>query len=231
MRYAMKAKNIQMSESLIVGLLLASVGGFLESYSFLSRDGVFANCQTGNLVLLAMYLAKGDWVRVLSYFIPVVSFVIGVILTEITRIYANNHKLHWRQYIILLETILLAVVGLIPSGEGDFIATTLIAFSCSMQVEAFRKVKGSVYATTMCTGNLRSGTFQLFQYIRNKDAANFNQAGNYFAVIAVFMAGAILGSLVTGVWNEKAIWLSCAILLFVFILLFIRPEEPEEVSE
>ncbi len=227
----MKTKNIQMSESLVVGLLLASVGGFLESYSFLSRDGVFANCQTGNLVLLAMYLVKGDWARVLSYFIPVVSFIIGVVLTEITRIYANNHKLHWRQYIILLEAILLAAVGLIPSGEGNFIATTLIAFSCSMQVEAFRKVKGSVYATTMCTGNLRSGTFQLFQHFIEKDTASLKRAGNYFAIITVFMAGAILGSLTTGIWDEKAIWLSCLILLFVFILLFIRPEEQEEAIE
>lgn len=226
----MKTKNVQMSESLVVGLLLASVGGFLESYSFLSRDGVFANCQTGNLVLLAMHLGNGEWSRVLSYFIPVVSFIIGVVLTELTRIYANSHKLHWRQYIILLEAVLLAAVGLIPSGEGNFIATTLIAFSCSMQVEAFRKVKGSVYATTMCTGNLRSGTFQLFQYFVEKEPASLKRAGNYFAVIAVFMTGAILGSLTTGIWGEKAIWLSCLILLFVFTLLFIQPEVQEETT-
>lgn len=224
----MKTKNVQMSESLVVGLLLSSVGGFLESYSFLSRDGVFANCQTGNLVLLAMYLVQGDFTRVLSYFIPIVSFVAGVFLTEITRCYANHHKLHWRQYIILLEAVLLAAVGLIPSGKDNFIATTLIAFSCSMQVEAFRKIKGSVYATTMCTGNLRSGTFQLFQHLIEKDTSSLKRAGNYFAVIAVFMTGAILGSLTTGIWGEKAIWLSCFILLFVFTLLFIQPEEREE---
>lgn len=227
----MKSKNIQMSESLVIGLLLASVGGFLESYSFLSRDGVFANCQTGNLVLLAMYLVKGDWTRVLSYFIPIVSFVVGVFLTELTRSYAGNDKLHWRQYIILLEAVLLAAVGLIPSGERDIIATTLIAFSCSMQVEAFRKVKGSVYATTMCTGNLRSGTFQLFQYFTGKDTAGLKRAGNYFFVIAVFMAGAILGSLTTGIWGEKAIWISCLILVFVFVLLFIQPEIQDTAIE
>lgn len=227
----MKAKNIQMSESLSVGLLLACVGGFLESYSFLCRDGVFANCQTGNLVLLAMYLAKGDWTRVFSYLIPIVSFFIGVILTEITRIYANNHTLHWRQYIILLEAVLLAIAGIIPSGERNIIATTLIAFSCSMQVEAFRKVKGSVYATTMCTGNLRSGTFQLFQYFTEKNSASLKRAGNYFAVIGIFMIGAILGGLTTGIWHEKAIWLSCIILLSVFVLLFIQPEKQEETNE
>lgn len=227
----MKNKNIQMSESLLIGLLLACVGGFLESYSFLCRDGVFANCQTGNLVLLAMYLVKADWFRVISYLIPIVAFIIGVILTEFTRIYAASHKLHWRQYIILLETVLLAAAGFIPSGDKNSIATTIIAFSCSMQVEAFRKIKGSIYATTMCTGNLRSGTFQLFHAIRKKDKSGLARARDYFSIIALFMLGAILGSFTTDIWGEKAIFFACALLLFVFFLLFIRPDESTETIE
>lgn len=227
----MKAKNFQMSESLFIGLLLACVGGFLESYSFLCRDGVFANCQTGNLVLLSMYFAKADRTRVISYLIPVIAFIIGVVLTELTRSYAVNHKLHWRQYIILLEAILLAITGLIPSGDKNSVATTLIAFSCSMQVQAFRKIKGSVYATTMCTGNLRSGTFQLFHAIQKKDLESLKRAGDYFAIIALFMLGAVLGSLTTDLWGEKAIFFSCIILLLVFFLLFIRPDDISNVSE
>lgn len=227
----MKRRTLQMSESLIVGLFLSCVGGFLESYSFLSRDGVFANCQTGNLVLLAMHFAKHDWTKVLAYFIPILSFVIGVILTELIRTFANSHAIHWRQYILLLEAVLLFITGLLPSGRYNSIATTLIAFSCSMQVEAFRKVKGSVYATTMCTGNLRSGTYQLFCHFFKKEPASLGQAGNYFAVIAVFMAGAIFGSLATDIWHEKAIWLACLLLLLAGILLFIRPKEPTAFNE
>lgn len=223
----MKTPNTQMSESLSVGLLLASVGGFLESYSFITRDGVFANCQTGNMVLLVMYLAKGDWMRVLSYFIPILSFVIGVLLTEGIHLFALNHKLHWRQYVILFELLLLGVVGLIPSGSCNIIATTAIAFSCSMQVESFRKVKGSVYATTMCTGNLRSGTFWFFDSIVKKDTDSLKRAGNYFAVIAIFMAGAFIGSITTNRLGEKAIWLSCLVLFLVFLILFLHPAEEE----
>ena len=215
----------QMSESLSVGLLLASVGGFLESYSFICRDGVFANCQTGNMVLLAMYLAKGDFAHVISYFIPILSFVIGVILTELIHKLSDNRRLHWRQYIILFELILLAAVGFIPSGEYNIIATTLIAFSCSMQVECFRKVKGSVYATTMCTGNLRSGTFQLFEYFCKKDRENLRRAGDYFAVILIFMTGAIVGGITTNLWGEPAILISCAVLFIVFLIMFIHPQE------
>ena len=226
----MKEKSVQMSESLPIALLLACVGGFLETYSFFTRDGVFANCQTGNLVLLAMYLVENDWERVLSYTIPVLSFILGVILTDLIRSYAANRILHWRQYIVLLEALLLAAAGLIPSGSHNIIATTLIAFSCSMQVEAFRKVKGAVYATTMCTGNLRSGTFHLFSYFSEKNRESLKHAGKYFSVIAVFMGGAILGSLATELFQEKAVWLSCLLLLLAFILLFIRPAKEQIVS-
>lgn len=224
----MKTPKIQMSESLFVGLMLASVGGFLESYSFITRAGVFANCQTGNMVLLAMYVTKGDWMRVISYLIPILSFIIGVVLTELVRLFALNHKLHWRQYIILFELFLLAFVGFIPSGRYDIIATTVIAFSCSMQVESFRKVKGSVYATTMCTGNLRSGTFWLFDSVIKKDTDSLMRAGNYFAVILIFMLGALIGGIATDFWGEKSIWLSCLMLLFVFFVLFIHPAAEDD---
>lgn len=45
-------KNYQMSESFLLASLLAIVGGFLDAYSYVCRDHVFANAQTGNIVKL-----------------------------------------------------------------------------------------------------------------------------------------------------------------------------------
>lgn len=225
----MKIHDIQMSESLSIGLLLASVGGFLESYSFLSRNGVFANCQTGNLVLMALYFTQGNLEHTLSYFIPILSFVIGVVLVEMIRLFSNNRLLHWRQYILLLEAVLLSMAAIIPSGRYDIIATTIISLSCSMQVEAFRKVKGSVFATTMCTGNLRSGTYHLFQHLSTKDPGSLKITGHYFSVIFVFMAGAIIGGFATEHLGERAIFLCCGVLFIAFVILFIHPEPENTV--
>ena len=41
-------------KTLPTGLLLAGAGGFLGAYTFVGRGGVFANAQTGNIVLLAV---------------------------------------------------------------------------------------------------------------------------------------------------------------------------------
>lgn len=59
--------HVQLSESIPVISLLAVTGGFLESYSFICRDQIFANCQTGNLVLLAMYFSQRDFFQAFTY--------------------------------------------------------------------------------------------------------------------------------------------------------------------
>jgi uncharacterized protein DUF1275 len=47
-------------ETLPTGLLLAGAGGFLDAYTFIGRGGVFANAQTGNIVLLASSYRAND---------------------------------------------------------------------------------------------------------------------------------------------------------------------------
>ena len=44
-------------ETFRVAAVLALVGGFLDIYTYLLRGGVFANAQTGNIVLLAANLS------------------------------------------------------------------------------------------------------------------------------------------------------------------------------
>ena len=40
----------QMSESMLVWILLTFSGGYMDAYTYLFRGGVFANAQTGNPV-------------------------------------------------------------------------------------------------------------------------------------------------------------------------------------
>ena len=125
----------QVSESLPLGILLAIVGGFLEAYTFLSRGGVFANCETGNLVLLALYLAQGEFRRAVIYIPPIAAFFCGVLLTNKIRCAAAPHpRLHWRQITILFEALCLVLVAFVPYGRYDIVVTTLISFVCSIQV-------------------------------------------------------------------------------------------------
>ena len=97
-----------------------------------------------------------------------------------------------------------------------------------MQVQAFRKVDGYAFASTMCIGNLRSGVESLCAWGRTKSLEARRKAGRYFGVILLFAVGAGLGSLSLGWWSARAIWFSCVLLAVSFLLMFIREDLEED---
>lgn len=211
----------QASESLMVGCLLSASGGLQDAYTFNIRDGVFANAQTGNIVLLGENLALGNWEIALRYLLPLLAFTAGIYLTEVIHgLFPNHgeHTLHWRHGVLLLEIAVLLAVGWMPQ-KWNLPANMLVSFVCAMQVEAFRTVEGNSYATTMCIGNLRSAVENLYYWQKNKDRSRRHKAGLYFMVIAFFLIGAAAGGVLSIRWEEAAIWLCCPLLLLAFILM------------
>ena len=47
----------QISESIELGIILALAGGFMDVYSYIGRDHVFANAQTGNILLVGVSIS------------------------------------------------------------------------------------------------------------------------------------------------------------------------------
>lgn len=212
-----------MSESVLLCAILATSGGFLDVYTYMTRGQAFANAQTGNIVLLGLEIAKGDFLNAFYYVAPILAFVTGVFLTEIIRHKLKTlNLLHWRQIIILLEALLLLIPALIPSGQWDFLVNILISFVCAVQVESFRKVHGHAIATTMCTGNLRTATEQLFQYIKTGNSLLRSGIVNYYAIILFFIAGAAIGAAITFWLAEKSIVCCAGLLMIGFIIMFFQ---------
>ena len=212
----------QMSEAFLNSAFLALSGGFQDAYTYNTRDGVFANAQTGNIVLMSQSFMAGQWYLGLRYLLPLISFVLGVLIAEqIHHRFKYAARLHWRQGILLAEIAILFAVGFIPK-DFNIIASILVSFSCAMQVQAFRKVGGYSYASTMCIGNLRSGTEALSIYIRDKDTEKIKQAVYYFGIIALFALGAGIGGILSARYGIQMIWASCVFLSVSFLLMFIE---------
>ena len=193
----MKVKG-QMSESNIVMTALTLSGGLQDAYSYFVRGKVFANAQTGNLVLLSDKIVNGDFTGTLKYLVPILAFTFGIFVAE--QLKGNLQKarlIHWRQIVVLSEIIMLFIVGLLPiSKEINPIANALTSFSCAMQVQAFRKVKGHPYASTMCIGNIRSAMETMSAYIRTRDLDLLKKSLQYILVIFIFLLGAGCGGAV-----------------------------------
>ena len=221
-----KLKNAdrQMSEAFITSVFLAMSGGFQDAYTYFTRDEVFSNAQTGNVVLMSQNFMTGQWMEGLRYLFPVVAFAVGVVAAErIQNAFKYAKKLHWRQSILLIEILILFAVGFMPK-RLDMLATVLVSFSCAMQVQTFRKVGGYSYASTMGIGNLRSGTAALSAYFREKRPEQLKQGLYYFGIICFFALGAGGGGNLSLRLGVQAIWVSCLLLLISFILMFVEKQ-------
>lgn len=214
---------VQSSEALRVGLLLALAGGFLDAYTYLGRGHVFANAQTGNIVMLGVDVARGDWAGAGHYLLPILAFVAGVLLAEWIRARGKARpggRLHWRQWVLLIELAVLAAVGFLPAAEGwNDLANVCVSFVCSLQVESFRRVHGRAYATTMCTGNLRSGTELLYQYFQTHDRGILRSSLRYYQVIVAFIAGAAVSAVLAGPLGQWSVLAACVLLAVVLVSL------------
>ena len=220
----------QMSESMLTAAFIILSGGLQDAYTYLCRGKVFANAQTGNIVLMSTHLFAGDWAGVFRYFVPVISFMVGIFVAEcVHRRYKCMEKVHWRQLIILAEIVLLFFVGFLPQEVNTF-ANALVSFVCAMQVQTFRKVNGYAFASTMCIGNMRSGMDSLCSWVLNRNPAALKKSLYYWGIILLFALGAGLGSLTLDLCGAKAIWLSCLLLAVSFCLMFLK-EDVEEIKE
>ena len=215
----------QMSDALRTMVFLTLSGGFQDGYTYMGRGQVFANAQTGNVILFGVHLCSGEWAAALRYLTPVVAFGAGVYFSAWVRHrFGEGRRLHWRQLVLGIEILLLFAVGFLPN-TLDIAANVLVSFVCAMQVQAFRKVRGNAYASTMCIGNLRSGVQCLFDWRHNGDAAALRKALQYLTIITVFAVGAVFGSLLSQTVGVRVIWCSCALMAVSFFLMFSREEE------
>lgn len=211
-------KNIQMSDTLFVGAILACAGGFLDVYTYLLRGKVFANAQTGNMVLLGISMADGNWKGILYYLLPILSFSVGVLIADIIKdSFKENKTLHWRQIILFIEGLMLLFTISIPSSL-NWLANSIISLVCALQVETFRKFRENPYATTMCTGNLRSATWHLYSFIKTKEKKSLKNSLQYFVIIGFFIFGALIGSYLCTAFSFSSI-LFAVLLLFLSTLL------------
>lgn len=213
----------QPSDTFAVAALLAVAGGFLDAYTYLCRGGVFANAQTGNIVLLAVRASEGRWQEAAAYLAPILAFALGVLVAEgIRTCHQGQGQFHWRHTVLAVEIAALIAASLVPTGAWDGVVNVTVSFVCALQVEAFRKVRGYPFASTMCTGNLRSGTDALYHGAMTHDRTLLRRGGCYFGVIGCFLAGAALSGVLTSRFSQHAVLAAVLFQGAAFILMWDR---------
>lgn len=208
--------------SILSEIFMVSAGGFMNAYSYNCRGKVFASMETGNIVLMSVNLAQGNLAKVLHYIVPITCFALGVIIAEAVRVRESKiSTIRREEMVLMIEALVMAAVAFIPESL-NLAANSVIGMIAGLQYVTFATFRGNAIATTMCTGNLKSGTQNLFRYFETKDREYLGNAGWFFGGILMFIAGVLIGSFSAGYFGMKASMIAAAAFLLELIHLVAR---------
>jgi uncharacterized membrane protein YoaK (UPF0700 family) len=188
--------------------LLIFVAGFYGGYTLSVRGGVFCNGQTGNIALLGMALGSGNWRGAIYYLIPISSYLLGIMVSEIIPHHVRWFHLRWDTLLTLIEIVLVVIMGFVPASAPHQICQIAINFICAMQYNTFRRAEGMSMATTFCVNHLRVvGTaLSRLMFRRKKHSDEVGKLQAHGVMLVSFVAGAVAAGLLCSLFGVCAIW-------------------------
>ena len=208
--------------SLEAAALIALANGFLDAFTFVGHGRVFANAQSGNVILFGVGLARPDLAAPLGHLWPVLAFILGILVARVLRERATSGP--WRDprvVVLTLQTLVLVVIALLPTGAPQWTITASIGFASALQLSSFRTVHFSTFVPIAMTGNLMRITEALadaWEGVAKSQAV----AALYAALIVTFVAGAALGALATTHLHAAAAWIPAGLFLLSAALMLGR---------
>jgi uncharacterized membrane protein YoaK (UPF0700 family) len=217
-------------ETLLQGVLLATVGGFLDAFTFIGYR-VFANAQTGNIVLFGVDVALTRWRDAFLHLAPVAAFIVGVAIVEVMGRPGVYGWLKRPLRIALgVEIVGVTLVAVLPDQTPELVITMTIALVAAIQFSTFRTLVDSPYTTLLASGNLRNAVVAVHRWIADHDPSARRQASRYIAVIGAFMAGAVIGAVSTNHWGNAAAAIPAGLLAVTLVALIYETRQLERAT-
>lgn len=207
---------LECEKTWVFALLMMS-GGLLGAFTYLLRGNVFCNAQTSNIMLMGVAIGEQDWGKALYLLIPISAYALGSMCSEVLPVVVRRGKLlRWDTLLIGIEISVILVLGFLPEDAPFQITQVAVNFICSMQYNTFRQAEGEPMATTFCTNHLRQTCTHFTRWIRKHSDVHKSKFLKHFAMIGMFILGAMVGAILCNHFKGKAIWGSAVMLSIIF---------------
>jgi uncharacterized membrane protein YoaK (UPF0700 family) len=202
-----------------ISFLLACVGGFCDTVTFVAGDSIFSAHVTGNFIVFAAQVISGSnedsWIKLLTFPVFVTAVMIGGWLAE---------RSPAKYRILLVESILLVVGGAVALilpflgiMAGMYFVVMVTVFALGLQNTFGRLFAKETFGpTTIMTGNVTQASLDLGNILRkgmNADATSRESFKKLSVTIGGFLAGCLLGALLGKTLGLAAIGIPGLVLL------------------
>ena len=161
-------KKSTITESTLFLAVLTAIGGFINAYSFVVREGFLPNGMTGNMTKVGIQIAQGNFSGAFVFAAPILSAVAGAAFCEFVK-----RTVQSPQFNLLLEGFGFFVLAVFPEMVPELFYNMYLCFLVGYQLCLFQASRFGAYNTTICTGNLRSVGQYCYEFLseRNMGAA------------------------------------------------------------
>ena len=217
------------ADGLAPALLLSFVGGYVDTFSFVTLFGLFTAHVTGNFVLIGAALAGQGHASVLGKLLALPVFVLGVAATHAWQRSRDSA-------VALVVTQGIGLVAFMAAGLvlGPFadpgvpaaIGVGLVGVAAmAVQNAAARSTFATLSPSTVMTGNVTQVTMDLVDLLRYDPRADATRArvARFWPPIVAFAVGAIAAGGLAGRLGFWALMLPILALLALAIRLRASP--------
>ncbi|WP_317367641.1 YoaK family protein [uncultured Tyzzerella sp.] len=212
-----KLNNVE--ENIYISLILTFIGGFLDSYTYILYDKIWANTQTGNLILFSLFLVEGQFYNAFLRIFPIASFCIAIFINQ-ALIYKFSKNKNWIKIVLAISIVSTSMLGFGIFKNNNIVVICLISFVCALMIGTFKKSKGDIFAPIMCTGNLRSLVEFFAKWIIYKEKDAKKVVLKYVSIIVIFCTGVYLGAIIV-IHLATYSMLVCTVLFLVSLIIVI----------
>ncbi len=178
--------------------ILTAAGGVMDAWVYLAHGHLFANAQTGNIVLFAIHAVSGEAGEALHYVPSIAAFITGLLASRLAGAWLKRRGLNSRNVRLGAECVVLAGLALVAGRLPNDLVTACVGFVAAVQITSLSHIGAASFNTGMTTGNLRgfvSATVAMWL-----DPSSQQDRGKSVlmgSMCLAFLAGALLGGLVT----------------------------------
>ncbi|MDX8046201.1 YoaK family protein [Gracilibacillus sp. S3-1-1] len=196
--------------------------GFIDAFTFITQEGLFASAQTGNVVMMAAKLFAGNPLDALINVSSFVGFSVGAFLAQ--GVIERLKEYGWKKYRIYLfiQMIFLLVIAIIQQHIGSVIIGFMLGLLAGYELTVFRKIKSTNINNGIMTGNTKNLMNNLYLAIFNKDKAALHTFSTLLLGIGIFILGVGTGTIVLFFGEQLNLWLAFILTGIFYVWLWIK---------
>jgi uncharacterized membrane protein YoaK (UPF0700 family) len=176
--------------------IATTAGGAMDAWVYLAHGHVFANAQTGNVVLMGIAFAGGDLASAATHLPSLLAFATGALTSRLSGQLLKLGRLNSRDVRLAVASVMLVALGLFADGISDRAVTACVGFIAGVQITSLSHFGSWSFNTGMTTGNLLAGVSALAKALTGS-TEDWPHAAAMFLLCFAFGVGAVAGAWLT----------------------------------